>query len=152
DDRGRMTRTTEARDKRRGIPQGSPISPLLANLYMRRSQFHLEGAAVMRGAEQNGLRFECEPRLPVFQDLLDNVPCLIRFIAHADQLGPLGGAALRPKVLSKALFGEINHSVCRRQDRLRGTIILIKRNDFRRGAELTGEVENISHRRSAERI
>jgi RNA-directed DNA polymerase len=31
-----MTRTTEARDKRRGIPQGSPISPLLANLYMRR--------------------------------------------------------------------------------------------------------------------
>lgn len=33
---GRKTRTTEARDKRRGIPQGSPISPLLANLYMRR--------------------------------------------------------------------------------------------------------------------
>jgi hypothetical protein len=31
-----MTRTTEARDKRRGIPQGSPLSPLLANLYMRR--------------------------------------------------------------------------------------------------------------------
>jgi len=36
DDRGRKTRTTEARDRRRGIPQGSPISPLLANLYMRR--------------------------------------------------------------------------------------------------------------------
>ena len=36
DDRGRTTRTTEARDKPRGIPQGSPISPLLANLYMRR--------------------------------------------------------------------------------------------------------------------
>ena len=36
DKRGRTTRTTEARDKRRGIPQGSPISPLLANLYMRR--------------------------------------------------------------------------------------------------------------------
>jgi group II intron reverse transcriptase/maturase len=36
DQRGRKTRTTEARDKRRGIPQGSPISPLLANLYMRR--------------------------------------------------------------------------------------------------------------------
>jgi group II intron reverse transcriptase/maturase len=36
DDRGRTTRTTEARDKRRGIPQGSPISLLLANLYMRR--------------------------------------------------------------------------------------------------------------------
>jgi RNA-directed DNA polymerase len=36
DDQGRKTRTTEAKDKRRGIPQGSPISPLLANLYMRR--------------------------------------------------------------------------------------------------------------------
>ena len=36
DARGRKTRTTEAKDKRRGIPQGSPLSPLLANLYMRR--------------------------------------------------------------------------------------------------------------------
>ncbi len=32
DDRGRKTRTTQARNKRRGIPQGSPLSPLLANL------------------------------------------------------------------------------------------------------------------------
>ena len=27
DDRGRKTRTTAARDNRRGIPQGSPITP-----------------------------------------------------------------------------------------------------------------------------
>ena len=36
DDQGRKKRTTEAKDSGRGIPQGSPISPLLANLYMRR--------------------------------------------------------------------------------------------------------------------
>src|SRR6201984_3193271 len=36
DERGRKRRTTEARDHRRGIPQGSPLSPLLATLYMRR--------------------------------------------------------------------------------------------------------------------
>jgi group II intron reverse transcriptase/maturase len=36
DKKGRKTRTTKAKDNRCGIPQGSPISPLLANLYMRR--------------------------------------------------------------------------------------------------------------------
>ena len=36
DERGRRTRSTGAKDSRRGIPQGSPVSPLLANLYMRR--------------------------------------------------------------------------------------------------------------------
>jgi RNA-directed DNA polymerase len=36
DARGRVQRTTRNKDTRRGTPQGAPISPLLANLYMRR--------------------------------------------------------------------------------------------------------------------
>jgi len=36
DERGRMRRTTRNKDEGRGTPQGSPLSPLLANIYMRR--------------------------------------------------------------------------------------------------------------------
>lgn len=36
DRRGNTKRTTRNRDEKRGIPQGSPLSPLLSNIYMRR--------------------------------------------------------------------------------------------------------------------
>ena len=36
DKRGRRQRTTRAKDEKRGAPQGSPLSPFLSSLYMRR--------------------------------------------------------------------------------------------------------------------
>src|SRR6195256_3882285 len=59
DERGRKTRTTEARDKRRGIPQGSPLSPLLANIYMRR---------FVLGWKKLGLERSLGTRLVIYAD------------------------------------------------------------------------------------
>src|SRR5271155_5066170 len=57
--RGRTRRTTEARDKRRGIPQGSPLSPLLANIYMRR---------FVLGWKKLGLERSLGTRLVIYAD------------------------------------------------------------------------------------
>jgi RNA-directed DNA polymerase len=59
DDKGRRRRTTEARDNGRGIPQGSPVSPLLANIYMRR---------FVLGWKKLGLEHRLGSRLVIYAD------------------------------------------------------------------------------------
>jgi len=59
DEKGSKRRTTEAKDTRRGIPQGSPLSPLLANLYMRR---------FVLGWKMMGLEQKLGSRLVIYAD------------------------------------------------------------------------------------
>ena len=59
DGRGRRIRTTRAKDSKRGIPRGAPISPLLSNLYMRR---------FLLGWKPSGLEARLQARIVNFAD------------------------------------------------------------------------------------
>ena len=56
DDKGGQRRTNRARKERKGTPQGSPISPLLSNLYMRR---FILGWKLLGYAERFGAQIVC---------------------------------------------------------------------------------------------
>jgi RNA-directed DNA polymerase len=89
DDRGRKTRTTGARDNRRGIPQGSPISSLLANLYMRR---------FVLGWKMLGLERSLGSRIVTYADdatVRSERPGNATFISHLLGIRPARRAALR---------------------------------------------------------
>jgi hypothetical protein len=90
DDRGRKTRTTEAKDSKRGIPQGSPLSPLLANLYMRRFVRTCEALGGSRG--EISVRRRAQPVMSVRP--VD--PVKVRERA-ADVGGDAGACAARTK-------------------------------------------------------
>lgn len=56
DEKGGKRRTNRARRERKGTPQGSPISPLLSNLYMRR---FILGWKLLGFAERFGAQIVC---------------------------------------------------------------------------------------------
>jgi RNA-directed DNA polymerase len=58
-DDGRIKRSTDNRDQKRGTPQGAPISPLLSNLYMRR---------FLLGWKQSGLEQRLGARIVNYAD------------------------------------------------------------------------------------
>jgi len=59
DGKGNRKRTTLNRDSKRGTPQGSPISPLLSNLYMRR---------FILGWKQLGMQHRCSAQIVNYAD------------------------------------------------------------------------------------
>jgi len=72
DERGRTQRTTRNKDEGRGTPQGAPLSPLLANLYMRR---------FILGWKELGHEARLEARIVNYAD--DFVICCRRSAAEA---------------------------------------------------------------------
>ena len=57
--RGGSTRTTTAKDTKRGTPQGAPISPLLSNLYLRR---------ILRGGKVLGMERKLGAQIVSYAD------------------------------------------------------------------------------------
>src|SRR5262249_11738093 len=83
---------------------------------------------------------------------VDDVKSLIRLVAHADEPWLSTSRAVGPEIFGEALTGQTDYGICRPQDGLRRAIVLVECNNLGRGTKLTGEVENVAHRRGAKRI
>ena len=119
---------------------------------LRRVSSISSGCAVVRRPEEHRLLLQARANLAVFQHALDDVAGLVGLVAHADQLRTLGRLAVRPEVLGEALYGKINHAIGGSENGLGRTIVAIERDDLGRRTELSREVEDVAHRRGAERI
>ena len=112
-------------------------------------QFDFERRAMMRGAEQHGLLLERDSGLAMLQDPVGHVARLVGLVAHRYELRPLGGEAVRPQFLLVTLSGQINDRIRGREDRLRGAVVAVKRDDVRRRREKARKIENVARRRGA---
>ena len=86
---GGVRRTTRAKDEKRGVPQGAPISPLLANLYMRRFVLGWKVLGHQRRLAAHVVNYadDCAPRRRTGGRKSSVQPCCTR-----DEGGPLGAA------------------------------------------------------------
>ena len=68
-EKGGYRRTTEARDSKRGVPQGGCVSPLMANLYFRRFVLAWEKFGFARKLNARIVNYadDCAPRARVWE-------------------------------------------------------------------------------------
>jgi hypothetical protein len=120
---GRKTGTTERRDNRHGIPHGSPLVPLLANLYMRwfvwggRSLVGTESRLAHRGICRRP-RDPARAPDPAWARRVEGasvMTCPIAWCGKAARLAPLG-LVLMTSVVPPAVLGSGNaETACEQQ-------------------------------------
>jgi hypothetical protein len=108
-------------------------------------QLDLKLAAVTRCPKQDRLLLQQRAGLTVLKHALDDEPCLIGVVAHADELWLGAGSAIRPEVLGETLGCQTDHAVGGAQDGLRRAVVAIERDDIGRRTELIGKVENVPY-------
>ena len=115
-------------------------------------ELDFERRAVMRRPKQHRLRLERDARFAVFQNLAGDITRLIGLVAHVHEPRPLGGEAVRPEILGETLLRGVDDGVRGGQDGLGRSVIAVERDDLGRRGEVAGKVEDVAHRRRAERV
>ena len=119
----------------------------------RRASSSSSCALWLDAAEQHRLRLQRDPRLAVLEHALGHAARLVGLVADGDELAASAvERALGPQVLGVALAREADHGVGRVEDRLRRAVVALQRHHARRRRELLREVEDVAHRRRAERV
>ena len=119
----------------------------------------LEQVAVMSGAEQHGLPFERDARLPVLKDIVHDIARLRRLVLGTDEVREFGRLLCRIKRLGELLAGpgDDGAAACalRRlprgflsrasEDRLCRSIIAFKCDDHGRRRNAARKVEDVAY-------
>ena len=71
---------------------------------------------MVRRAEQHRLLLQQRSGLAVLQHAIGDVASLIGFIANVDESRSDTGVPVAPQVLGEALSGQIDYTICGRQD------------------------------------
>jgi hypothetical protein len=103
----------------------------------------------MSGAEQHGLPFERDARLPVLEDMVGDIARLHRLVLGADEVREFGRFLCRIKGLGESLAGPGDNRLRGIEDRLGRSIIAFERDDLGRRGNAARKVEDIAHGRGA---